>query len=186
MSKNWLTHIVLSPIEAMTEESLSHLTGDELESVCLLLGIPHSGSKSEQIGRILIAKELRMELARWVHSELKSFDSKACIQAAQVMQENYKGKQLKELCKKAKVYAPSTNSGMCSSLIKWVLDCRRRGQQFYEEQLAIAKERRKNKPKQLQLFPVHSPDFMTAAQRSAAVTVPQKKPEHQQQTVAES
>jgi hypothetical protein len=56
MSRNWLAHIIFSPIDAITEEALTHLTGDELEAVCLLLGIPHSGLKSEQIQRILIAK----------------------------------------------------------------------------------------------------------------------------------
>ncbi len=129
----------------------------------------------------MMPKELRLELARWVHSELNPFDSDACIQAASVMAENYKGKQLRGMCRKAKVYAPSTKFGMCSSLINWVLNCRRRGEQVLEEHRAVVKKR--NKPKQLTLFPLHQPDFKTVAQRAADVIVPQKKTTPQEQPV---
>ncbi len=50
---------------AWNPATLADCTADELEALCRLMGIAHSGTRIERIGRLLDMTNLRGELATW-------------------------------------------------------------------------------------------------------------------------
>jgi hypothetical protein len=102
-----------------TPAQLAGLHAAELAILCRLLGVPHSGTKPQQIARLLDLGDLRGILATYDHPD--------------AMTPFFSGATLRALCKRAGICAPSTKYGLAASLINWRNECRHKGQQFYAE-----------------------------------------------------
>ncbi len=108
--------LALKP-EQITEQTLARYSANDVASLAIVIGAPHSGNRSETIRRIITAWELRTFLADATAEALRKLP----------------GKQLKAKLRSVGAYAPSTKYGMAAALIGWRDKCRLEGK------LAIAK-----------------------------------------------
>lgn len=101
-------------------------TADELAELCLLMGIPHSGTKATRITRLLSAADLRTLLA--------SYERPAQMTAW------FSRKTLAALARRAGIYAGGNKYGLAAGLLSWRNECRRRGQEYRDAARAAAAE----------------------------------------------
>lgn len=124
-SHRW-TDLYKSNPATWTTEMLEPCTGDELEALCRLLGIPHSGTKQARIARLLDMAKLRTELRRWGtftgHEEAHALASK--------VEKLYTRKTLVALARRAGVYHGVPKHGIVIGLLSWREKCRQAGQEF--------------------------------------------------------
>jgi hypothetical protein len=105
-----------------TSAQLGELRAVELEYVCRLLGVAHSGTKPARIARLLNMADLRTILASYERpGQLTPFFSR---------------RSLVQLCQRAGTYAHSTKYGLAAGLLNWRNACRQRGQAFHTEMRA--------------------------------------------------
>jgi hypothetical protein len=109
-----------------TAADLAELRGEELAALCLLMGIPHSGTKATRIARLLDAADLRTILASYDRpDQMTPFFSRT---------------SLVTLAKRAGVYTGMGKYGLAAGLLNWRNECRRKGQAYQEAARAAAAE----------------------------------------------
>lgn len=117
------------PTEDWTKDRLNRLPGKELAELCALAGIRYSGTKPEQVER-LIAQTAVQRCIRGYGLKQGEQPTVAQIQA---FADAYKGKELTAMCRTAGCYAGSTKYAMAASLIGWRFGWFKRGQVFYRQ-----------------------------------------------------
>ena len=141
-----LTIAIRSPFLAMLRTSpadwtagqLAQLTATELEYLCRLLAIPHSGPKAARVARLLDAADLRTILAPYTHpDQMTPFFSRRTLAA---------------LAKRAGIYPGGSKWGLANGLLGWRNECRRKGQQFHDETTTSARALRASQPRQERMF----------------------------------
>ena len=95
----------------------------ELMALCWIMAIPYSGTKLKKIERIVNIWALR--------KALKDFKTPQELIAA------FKAKELKEMCRTAKLWLGGNKYSKSASLLNWRNTARKKGQQRYEEVLKI-------------------------------------------------
>ena len=127
-----------TPPADWTPASLAQLTGTELEYLCRLLAIPHSGPKAARIARLLDAADLRTILASYTHpDQMTPIFSRRTIAA---------------LAKRAGIWNGGSKWGLANGLLGWRNECRRKGQQFHDETTTAARALRDGQPHQERMF----------------------------------
>ena len=117
---------------------LAHLTGDELEYLCRLMAIPHSGAKAARVARLLDAADLRTILAPYTHPEQ--------------MTPIFTRRTLAALARRAGLWNGGTKWGLASALLGWRDRCRQRGAEFHAEVTQAARALRASQPHQERMF----------------------------------
>lgn len=122
----------------MTTENLSCLSMKELQAVCLLLGIPKSGTKDRLIHRAVAAYEIRLKLAPYDLPKDTDFivgtDGKLVnpqFLVVKKLADDFKGKQLAEMCRVMKLFRGSSKVMMAGTLLSWRERCRQEGQKLW-------------------------------------------------------
>jgi len=110
-------------------------TGDELEALCRLLGVPYSGTKAARVVRLLDMADLRMTLSTWGEYDHEDFmkSHKKAYEIAKEVAAKYKKTELIGMAKRAKVFYSLPKHGIVISLLQWRDKCRSMGQKFNEE-----------------------------------------------------
>lgn len=106
-----------------------------------LLGTPRYSqlNRAQRITKMLIIAKVRMALAPFkLTPEMPHEEQKRTVAA---VSKRFNGKLLKELCRSAGTFAPSTKYGMAASLMQWRNGCRRNGQKVWEEAMEIRRQR---------------------------------------------
>lgn len=139
MPPTWMfRELVRSPTEDWTQDCLNQLPARELAELCALVGIRYSGTKPEQVERLVVQTAVQ----RCVRGYGLKQGEQPTVAQIQAFANAYKGKELKVMCRTAGCYAGSTKYAMAASLIGWRFGCLRRGQEYYRH----AKEAVKSRP----------------------------------------
>jgi len=102
-----------------TPALLLTLNNAELDGVAQFMGIAKSGTKDTKISRILAAAGLRLILSTVVDQ--------------QQFADAYRLKELRTFAQVAGTYRWSTKYGIAGGLLQWRNNCRRRGQEVYQQ-----------------------------------------------------
>ena len=121
-----------------TPTSLAVLSAAELEYLCRLLAISHSGTKLARITRLLDAADLRTMLAPYTHPD----------QITPI----FSRRTLAALARRAGIWNGGNKWGLANGLLGWRDACRRKGQQFHDETTAAARALRAGQPRQARMF----------------------------------
>lgn len=116
-----------------TRDTLEPLTGDELRDLCLLLGIPHTGTRLQVTERLLTMAAIRVALSPFE-------DREAIVEA-------FRLKELQQMCRRAKIYIAGNKRGAAACLLNWRNECRKKGQTVMRE----AQEEARKKTRQMRL-----------------------------------
>lgn len=133
--------------EFWTQEAMEqYLSGEELAGLCEAMGIPYSGTARQKINRLLNARDLREILSGYNTSENDHHQTEAACNA---LAEHFKGRELREMCRRAGAYAGSTKYARAAGLLQWRDSCRKRGCNA----LRAAQERRREsgRPRQIEM-----------------------------------
>lgn len=114
-----------------TDATLTPLSIVELQALCELMGIPHSGTKEKLIERLLTAAELRHLLKD--------------VQKVEDLL-HFKGKELRAMCRRAGCFLGVCKRSSAASLLNWRNNCRQRGQAA----LKAAREEAQKRPPKVQ------------------------------------
>ncbi len=124
-----------------TQDTLELCTSDELEALCRLIGVSHSGSKSVKSTRLLDMASLRVELSAWgeyrdddylkTHEKVHEIAIDIC--------ERYKRADLVAMAKRAKTFYSLPKRGIVIGLLQWRARCRIKGQKFNDELKRVTK-----------------------------------------------
>jgi hypothetical protein len=107
----------------------------ELQALCQVLVVPHTGTKAILIERILLVWDLRQTLKD--------------IQTPDELTTRFKGKELKAMCRTARLFCSAGKKyHHAASLLNWRNACRNKGQQRINE--ARAQQGKSN----IELLPV--------------------------------
>ena len=109
---------------------LAPCTLDELEALCRMMGIAHSGTRIERIARLLDMTNLRVELATW--GEFQGVAQNAHVIASEIAT-RYRKPALTALARRAGLFISTTKVGLIIGLLQWRDSCRRNGAEFNEE-----------------------------------------------------
>jgi hypothetical protein len=120
-----LKHLTRKPAWEWQLRELQALNGACLEALSVIMGIAKSGTKSRKIERLWAVTQVRGAIKDFANPQ--SHDE--VVEIALLVAGRFKGKELKALCKKAKVFAPSTKYGMAASLLGWRRNCNSNGMQ---------------------------------------------------------
>ena len=134
-SKVWRSHP-----KGWDRDILEPCTGDELEALCRLMGVPHSGVKAVKKTRLLDMADLRIELSTWGEyhdSDLIKAHDKAHEIATDICG-RYKRPDLVAMAKRAKTFYSLPKRGLVIGLLQWRHWCRMRGQKFNNELRQVA------------------------------------------------
>lgn len=139
-SRYW-SKIYCSNPKDWTRGILEPCTDDELEALCLLMGISHSGVKVVKIARLFDLASLRVELSTWgeyydkdylkSHEKIHEIATNICAR--------YKRPALVILAKRAKTFYSLPKRGIIIGLLQWRARCRMKGQKFNEELKRVRK-----------------------------------------------
>ena len=134
ISRNW-SNVYRSNPKDWTSTILEPCTRDELEALCRLMGIPHSGTKAHQIARLLDMSSLRIELVKWGEYRDKDYmkSHERVHEIAEAVSSRYKRKNLIEMAKRAKVFYSMPKIGIIIALLQWRERCRMNGKIFDTE-----------------------------------------------------
>ena len=127
-----------TPPADWTSGQLAQLTSTELEYLCRLLAVPHSGTKPARVARLLDAADLRTLLAPYTHPDQ--------------MTPIFSRRTLAALAKRAGIWSGGTKWGLANGLLGWRDECRRKGQQFHDETTVAARALRAGQPRQVSMF----------------------------------
>lgn len=136
--------IIKSPLTEWDTASISQLSNRQIEALCILLGIPKSGNKSQKIERLTHTIVVRIILDKYLQEFRTTKD------AATVLAHEYKVRELRGLCKKVKCFHSklTTKYSIATSLFNWRTGCISRGREAYQQVKAELAKR----PRQLSLF----------------------------------
>lgn len=118
-------------------EDLESCTNPELEGLCKLLGIAHTGTKAQRITRMLNSLVVRVELASWPNVDSQDWQLNNTIVAE--LQKRYKRARLVELAKQSGSIHWLNKHGIITGLLAWREGCRQRGQEFDQAYRAALK-----------------------------------------------
>jgi hypothetical protein len=113
-------------------ENFNYLTNEELEGLCLIMGIPYSGTKIKKIERLKTASNVR----HFLHNQ--------SLESLQLLPK----KVLVENAKKAGTPSYLNKYGIAAALMNWRSECQRKGKEIVRQ----SREYAKTQPKQLSLF----------------------------------
>ena len=111
----------------------------QLQNLCLLLGIPYSGTKRKLYERLEIAAELRLKILPFYQIAYRKENKnsiqqhEALVLAAIFFAGAYKSQDLRKLAKLAKIWIAPTKYGNALGLINWLRRTLLKGQQYYKE-----------------------------------------------------
>lgn len=118
-----------------THSILELCTSDELEALCLLMGIPYSGIKAVKVARLLDMADLRTEVSTW-----DEYHDNDYVKAHEKVHEiaidicgKYKRVELIAMAKRAKTFYSLPKRGIVIGLLQWRTRCRQKGQKFNDE-----------------------------------------------------
>jgi hypothetical protein len=126
------TRCLFTPIWEWEWELVNALPNPKIEALCLVMGICHSGTKSEKIKRLKLTSEVRKFLFNQKVDSLKSLPKKALVENA----------------KKVRVIHYLNKYGIAAALLNWRDECNRKGKGYVKSCLDSIR----SKPKQLALF----------------------------------
>lgn len=109
-------------------EDLECCTATELEALCKLLGIAHSGTKAQQIERMLKSLSVRVELSSWPNADPHDWQLTNAVVAE--LEKRYKRARLVELAKQVGSVHYLNKRAIITGLLSWREGCRQRGQEF--------------------------------------------------------
>lgn len=114
---------------------LTECTGDELEALCRLLGIPYSGTKVVKINRLLDMADLRVTLSTWGEWHCDDFHEaqKKARELAEEIVTRYKRSELVAMARRAKIFYGVPKFGIVVALLQWRDECRMKGYLFNDE-----------------------------------------------------
>ncbi len=119
--------LISRPNATWTRVEVMSLTNTYIEALCIVMGVPKSGTKAVKVKRLFTAIG--------IFKIIKSFDRNLSKQPTQAnalfFAYCHDAKFLRSLCREAKIFTPSTKYGMAMSLINWRRNCIRRGTQAY-------------------------------------------------------
>ena len=119
------------------EPDLAGCNAHELQALCILLNVPHSGKKADLRTRLFTVGKVR--------GMLSAINEPGELVAA------HRSRELAEFCRTVGVTALGTKQDKAMRLINWRNECRAKGQAA----LADCRERLRAKPnRQRRLFPV--------------------------------
>lgn len=119
-------------------EAIKDLTAKDLEILCLVMGIPKSGSKIEKIRRLKDAAEVRHFTISYPALTIGEIARQSSV------------RELRSLIKKTKMWQGSMSKyGYVASIINWRDKCNARGKEFLKE---VQEDYRSKRPKQLRLL----------------------------------
>jgi hypothetical protein len=121
-----------------TADQLAQLTASQLEYLCRLMAIPHSGPKAARVARLLDAADLRTILAPYIHPD----------QITPI----FSRRTLAAFAKRAGIWSGGSKWGLANGLLGWRNECRRKGQQFHAEITAQARALSASQPRQERMF----------------------------------
>jgi hypothetical protein len=127
-----------TPPADWTAGQLVQLTNAELEYLCRLLAIPHSGTKPARVARLLDAADLRTILAPYSHPDQ--------------MTPIFSRRTLAALARRAGIWSGGNKWGLANGLLGWRNECRRKGQQFHDETTTAARALRAGQLRQTSMF----------------------------------
>lgn len=131
-SRSILKKCLITPSWNWEWQELNYLDNEELESLCLVMGIPHSGTKTKKIDRLKTASDVRYFLHNQTLESLQTLPKKLLVENA----------------KKARTPSYLNKYGIAAALINWRAECQRKGNRAVKEALDYGK----TQPKQLSLF----------------------------------
>jgi hypothetical protein len=135
--------LVRLPLNQWNFVSFNNLSSAHLEALCILLGIPKSGSKTIKIKRLTNTVKVRIIIEFY----LTRCDS--VEQAINTLAHEYKTTELKSLCRQVGVFCSLSNKrAIAVSLTNWRTSCINKGTKAYQEAKSVLTKR----PKQLSLF----------------------------------
>lgn len=135
------------PIWGWCIDELKILPGKYLQALCIVMGIPKSGTKTKLLDRLLSTAEVRKALADFKPQPQQQSLSEI-IQNPNFSGENdsvlklanaYKGEELKALCKKVRAFAGSTKYAMAASLLNWKIQSSKKGADAFQQVIATLK-----------------------------------------------
>lgn len=140
ISKHWSKMYRSNP-KNWTRDILELCTGDELEALCLLMGVSYSGIKTVKITRLLDIADLRAELSTW-----GEYHDNDYVKAHEKTHEiaidicgRYKRAELVSMAKRAKTFYSLPKRGIVIGLLQWRARCRQKGQKFNDELKRVTK-----------------------------------------------
>lgn len=116
------------PIWQWCIDELKILPGKYLQALCIVMGIPKTGTKVKLLDRLLSTAEVRKALA--------NFKGQDDVQA---LANSFKGAVLRALCKKVKAFAGSTKYAMAASLLNWKIQSTKKGADVFQQVIATLK-----------------------------------------------
>jgi hypothetical protein len=123
--------MISTPSWEWRDEQLKHLGQRELQSLCLVMGVAKTGTKSKIVMRLKAIASVRLILRRYTQSNV------------QQLADDFKGKELRALCKKVGVsIAGGTKYFMAASLISWKISSASIGRRNWDLALADVQSRR--------------------------------------------
>ena len=128
LSERWQSLYRSRPGE-WDEALLAAATGDELEALCRLMGIAHSGTRTQRVARLLAMAALRRELATWGEYQ----GSEGAHKLAYAIAQRYTKAALLRLSRQAGLFIGTNKCGLATGLLSWRARCRARGQAFDDE-----------------------------------------------------
>ena len=132
VSASIFNRFIKSHVSVWNTWDLKLLRSIELQSLCLLLGCPKSGTKQQMIARIKTILHVRLIVTPFAKKE--NLDR---WEQAKLIAQNFKHKQLKSFCKMVRTFAPSNKVGMGNALINWLFNSIARGQRAYKDALTM-------------------------------------------------
>lgn len=108
-----------------TAATLADLRAIELEALCRLMAIPHSGTKAQRLARLLDAADLRTTLAPYT--------------SPGQMTPLFSRRTLVSMANRAGIWSGGTKWALANGLLGWRDACRAKGQRFRDEMIAAAR-----------------------------------------------
>lgn len=118
-----------------TIHNLSLLKKMELKALAHLMNSPVSGNIATLTNRLVDVYDLRKQLGFYDEDP-------------QELVNDFKRKELHEMCKRAKIWRSGNKYALAVSLLRWRNRCRRDGQRTFRESMAALK----NSPRQMRLI----------------------------------
>lgn len=114
--------------EGWNEFDLSTLPAKELQFLCLMGGLPYTGTKEKVVVRLLSCRICRLELSKFG-------DDPHEVAAA------FKRDRLRWMCQQANLWKSGSKVQLAVVLLNWRNRCRHEGQKFYRECVEAGKGR---------------------------------------------
>ena len=131
-------------------EEVEALYAKQIACLCIVLGIPHSGTKKVKVDRLFKAIEVIKVVKEFDQSGYNQTPSR---ESAMFLADRYSSKYLRYLCKQVKIFIGYTKYMMATSLINWRHSSMKRGTKDYMDWLNEYKEKREARKNSQSLQP---------------------------------